>query len=184
MLTFVPLLPVAAEIRTVHERLRPGLDGTVAWSARSIAALVVGGAFVSLAALGTFGPPTHVQLGSEVPDRHARVLRDAGILEPGERIEFLYSNAFFSVASEGNLLTDRRVVSWEEAAGERYVYAAPFAEVAAVEPEYSSDVFTDSVLTVFTRDGDSFLLFLSNEKGRDRAFVEALVERIAPGAGP
>ena len=180
--SILPLLPMVVQIREIHEATRPGLDTTVPWSPRSVLAAGAGSVLLVLAAFGLLAPPAHVLRGDEVPGRFERPLREAGILEPGERIEYFYSASLFSVLDDGNLLTDRRAISYETVEGELSVWSAAFADVRRVSPQYAESWLDDTVVRVETADGGWFLRLLSNDEGLDREFVGALLSRVPAGA--
>jgi hypothetical protein len=174
LFSFVPLIPIAVQIRRVHEAMRPGFEGMVGWGGWSLATLAVGGAFTSLLVAVSFGPPTRALRESEIPSRYQATLEEAGVLEPGEQIRFLYAGGLFSLMEDGNLLTGTRVISYWTADGELYVSQAAYPEIRAVAVEYSEDVLDDTVITVSTQGDEEFVLIVAPEDGRDREFVSAL----------
>ena len=56
--SFVPLIPVARQIRTVHEAIRPGLSAT-RWGGWSYATLAVGGILTGVVLIATLEPVTN-----------------------------------------------------------------------------------------------------------------------------
>jgi len=178
LFSFVPLLTVVRQIRRIHEVLRPGsvvVDGWGGWSYVSLAAGVL---VTAIAVLSFSMVPSHVLKQSEIPSSYQRTLVEAGILEPDEQIRFFYSLGLFSILEEGNILTDERVVSYETWEAGLLVSSAAYPDIQDVDVEYAKGVLDDTTLTISTVGGDQFLLFLSNEKGRDREFLSALEDRI------
>jgi hypothetical protein len=172
--SFVPLVPVVWRIGDVHEAIRPGFDSRVGWTGPYIVALIVGGIFFSLVILGSSGPSTRALRDAEIPPSYGESLEEAGILEPGERIQFFYSAGLFSILEDGNLLTDTRVVSYETLDGELYVASSLYSEVGKFDVVYSDNYFADTVITIMPSTGDEFFLIVSSEEGRDKDFVSAL----------
>ena len=123
-------------------------------------------------------PATGVVSGDQLLSSNRSWLVAAGITEADEDILLFYSTGLFSIREEGNILTDHRVVSYEEVDGELYVYAAEMSSIAGYELLQESDTFTDAVVEIFTDDGDSFRIFLSGENGGDRRFIEEMKRRL------
>lgn len=125
-------------------------------------------------------PDTAVTAGADLPEFVDELLVENQILEPGEQIIYFYSIAITDYLADGNVLTDRRVISYTRDAGELSVSSATFAEILLIEPEYGEGAFEDTGLMVETED-EFFFLLLSTEDGQDRVFIEELERRIARG---
>ena len=123
-------------------------------------------------------PPTEVLKGDEVPDHYRRTLRELGVLEEGERVLYFYSGGLLSIREDGNLLTDRKVVSYCTEDEEFRVWSAAFHEIEDVQVEGADGWLDDTRVTVMLESGDEILLFLSTEDGRDEDFVKALRSRV------
>lgn len=177
LFSFVPLIPVARQIRAIHEAVRPGHESAVGWGGWSYTTLVVGGLLIVLAVIGAFALPIQALRDSEIPSSYTVTLVEAGVLEPEEELQFFYSAGLFSILEDGNLLTDERVVSYETVDGELYVASSLYEGVRSIDVEYSETIFMDTHLTVSTVSGEEFLLFVSAEEGRDREFVSYLQNR-------
>jgi hypothetical protein len=172
------MLPIALQIRTIHEAMRPGFDSAVGWSGRSFAALALGGGLSAFAVMATFGPPTRALRAGEIPASYHETLVEAGVLEPDERIQFFYSRGLLSILDGGNLFTDTRVVSYESAGGEISVVSVSYPEILDLQVAYSESFLDDTVLTITTMRGEEFFLIVSAEDGRDREFVSELRARL------
>lgn len=177
MLAFLPLLAIVKQIRQLHETIRPGFDSSVGWGFGAITALFVGGFISLLALLGSFVPTKTLQ-PSEIPASFKETLVVEGIVEADENIRFFYSTGVFSILEEGNILTDRRVISYERHQKELYVASAHYSEIWNYNVEYSNGFLDDTSITVFTRDDAEFLLYASPEEGGDREFVDFLQSRL------
>ncbi|MHC4376774.1 MAG: hypothetical protein ACYS26_09280, partial [Planctomycetota bacterium] len=123
-------------------------------------------------------PGTAVTAGEDLPDFEEELLLENQILEPGEQILYFYSLALTNYLDDGNVLTDRRVISYTMDTGKLGVSSATFDEILLIEPEYTEDAFGDTSLMVETED-EYIYLFLSSEEGKDRLFIEELERRIA-----
>ncbi len=181
LFSFVPLIPIARQIRAVHEAIRPGFESAVGWTGWSYLTLVAGGSLAGLAVIAAFAPPTRALRDSEIPSRYQTALLEAGVLEPDERIQFFYSAGFFSILEDGNLLTQRRVISYETADGELLVASSPYPEIQELDVAYSDSFLEDTIITISTTSGTEFILLVSTEDGRDKEFVSELERRLQPG---
>lgn len=142
-----------------------------------VAVLMVGFSLFS-----TFGvvPSTRVLAGTEVPDADTQLLRDKGVLDANDQIEFFYAQGLSSVLESGNILTTSRVILYyTEENGDLSTYALPLNEVTSVELEVQGSPISDSVYIVHTATPDRWIkLFLSTEQKGDQKFVEALKGKI------
>jgi hypothetical protein len=177
MLSFLPLIPVQRRIQEIHEAIQPGRATTVGWSMRSVLATGLGSVLLAFTVSGSFGPPTKALTAAEIPADYVESLVEAGVLDPGEHMEFFYSNGLFSILEDGNLFTDRRVVSYETTDGELELAAAGYEEIRGIDVEYSEG-FGPSTVTVSTNDGSEFVLLVSAEEGLDHEFVAQLHQHL------
>ncbi|MHC4895025.1 MAG: hypothetical protein ACYTFV_17105 [Planctomycetota bacterium] len=139
---------------------------------------LTGASFLAWKVLSKTWPDSAVIVGDKLPAFVPELLLDNGILEPEERILFLYSAAFSDYLDDGNLLTDQRVISYERVDGELRVYSAAFDEVRSVDPLYSQKELEDTRLSIETASG-AFPLLLSTEDGLDQEFIRELKRRVA-----
>jgi hypothetical protein len=123
-------------------------------------------------------PSTKVVPGSEMSSADLDYLRSAKIIESDETVLFFYSTGLFSMQDEGNVLTDRRVISYEKESedSELTIAATPFARIKDIGVEYGESTFDDTIVTVTQEDDEEFLLLLSTEEKGDRRFVDRLME--------
>ena len=154
-----------------------------------LAAVIVGLFLVAAMVLG------HLIEAGKVPDSMAlpknkispslvAKLREMEIIEADEEVQFYYSPALLSFEAEGNLFTDRRVISYEN----KDVYSATWDEIENIEFEDSDSFFEDAVITVTTTDDELFILFVCAESNLDNAFYKQLEKlwkkgRSGDGAG-
>ena len=141
---------------------------------------VVGTLFVIgvLSETGTM-PGTEVVTGEQLPDDVHEMLIAEGIIEPDETILHYYSTGFLSYREDGNLYTDRRVISYWEVGDEIDVSEATYHQIKRIEPEYKESFLEDTVIWIHGEtDGEewTFDLYASHEGGRDTHFVEGLME--------
>jgi len=142
--------------------------------------LAAGTAVWGVVAVSSFNVSTiRVVAGHELSAAQRRFLESRKVLLSGESPLFFYSGGFWSIATDGNLLTTQRVISYyeDEDSGELVIDSAQFGELVAVQVAYSESWVEDSVLQVEAEAGHEFTLILSAEEGGDRKFVEELEAR-------
>lgn len=146
----------------------------------TISACAVGGLLLLLvAAVGLafeFGyvPDTCAVAGEDLPDHVVDKLRAADVLGPDEEVLYYYSGALWDHLEDGNLCTDRRVVSYWTDDGELFVTAAPYEEIVAVEVDRADAWYEDTTITVRVDGGLQIELFVAGEDEGDEAFEAAL----------
>lgn len=130
-------------------------------------------------------PPAEARRGDDLPERLANKLRTFAV-EADEEILWFYSAALTDVHEDGNLLTDRRVVSYFEdfSTDEWFLNEIALEDIAGVEVTYESEwSLEDSLVDVYgDEDGDGepehvLSLYISSTEKRDAPFVRAIVDR-------
>jgi hypothetical protein len=125
-------------------------------------------------------PSTEVLRGAEVAADDVQLLIDNEVLFADENIEYFYSYGLMSVLEGGNILSDRAVITWYiDEFDELQIYEMTFGEIAGVFRLDEGGAMTDALYKVSSGDEDNWLVIeLSTEKGGDKAFVEALRQKI------
>ena len=119
---------------------------------------------------------TEVLRGGELPERQRTEIAKIVNLRPGERILYFYC-AGFVVAEDGNLITNQRVISYEERDGETLVYQAEYGQIVDVEMTPGS-FMEDTLLKIIPANQDyDFFLLLSIENGGDKKFYQELLKQ-------
>jgi hypothetical protein len=134
------------------------------------AALIVYGAASELGYL----PSPDTLAENEVPDRYLTELRESGVIDEDERIYFFYSAGIFSILEDGNLFTNKRVISYEIYEEEFDIYTAYYNEIEKIEMNKSNELWGESEIRVTKKDGSWFVLFVDNENDKDTRFLEKL----------
>lgn len=174
MLTFVPLLPVVQHIAQLHHSVYPGFTADAPFGKGHVLTVLVGLPLTALAVLGTFSPSTRALRGDELPGGYYEKLVELGHVEPDERVLWFYSAGLWSIEEDGNVLTDRRVVSYEQSAGQVWRESVPYEGIADVGVTWSEGSLEDTIVTVTTADDRVFSLVVSAEGGRDHEFVDEI----------
>ena len=124
--------------------------------------------------LGWF-PPTEARSGAKLHKKVVPLLREHGIIEPGEEVQYLYSSGLLSYLEVGCLFTDRRVISYWNEDGELETFSAVYADITEIDAVWSKSMLDDSVITVTLNDGTEFELWVARDGKGDRRFYDALV---------
>lgn len=135
--------------------------------------------FGMLTVTGAF-PSTEVLAGDKVPANQVATLVEHNIVESEEEIAYFYSAGMFSILVDGNLLTDRRVVSYfKNAEGELEIYDLYFTDIEHVELVQQGNLLTNSVYQINAYAVDTwFQIVLSAEAEGDKKFIAALQQKI------
>jgi len=122
-------------------------------------------------------PAPTVVAGGDVPARHVAALRDAGYLEPGEEIVHFYSAGIGTILEDGNIQTDRRLVTYAQEAGGRFFDALAYESVVdlALSPWPGAPGLR--AVRVVGDDGRWFVLFVPEADGQDTSFLRSIEER-------
>ena len=141
--------------------------------------------YALMIAMGVF-PSTDVIDGSELSRSNSEFLIREGIVKPNETIQLFYSTGLTSILDDGNLLTDKRIISYEKIDGKLSVYAARVENVSDVKIIQNGNFLNDTIVEIWTIDGDRFRLFLSAENRGDKRFINAIKNRIGqiPNTSP
>lgn len=137
--------------------------------------------FIALVALSVMietglVPDSMAVRGEDLPASALTFLAEAGLLEEQEQVLYYYCDGLVSFREDGNLFTDRRVISYWEEGEELFVEQATYSEISAIEPIYDDSLFANSQIWVERASGEAFQLIVSNEDDLDEEFVELLIE--------
>lgn len=156
--------------------------------------LIIAGGFVVLAFLALLAigvgiglgylPDACVVDGDGVNDR-MRAKIDQVVPLGDEQILWFYSTGLLDVSVDGNLLTDRRVISWSDEPGEEsFIDEVALSNIAGIRVRFDDSFLNDTELAVFTFDmeegGEAYwaptYLVLASDQDGDHSFIEGLVE--------
>ncbi|MDX1393833.1 MAG: hypothetical protein R3195_05560 [Gemmatimonadota bacterium] len=127
-------------------------------------------------------PPTGLVTGEELPTWLRPLLVSEGMIDPDEEILLFYSAALFDFRKDGNALTDRRVLSYEEGDGQLWYASLTFDEIAGIRVADPGGVLEDAVVEVLDSEGDSFFLWIPLEGDGLNRFMRAVEERTVVAA--
>lgn len=135
--------------------------------------------WVLMGAMGIV-PTTEVLTGPQFHDKNKETLRQEAILLKNERVDFFYSAGFLSILEDGNILTEKRIISYETIDDNLDIYSHNLEDVAEYIIVKKGDLLNDTIVEVYDKKGNSFQLLLSTENNGDEKFIEALADRISP----
>lgn len=155
-----------------------GRPSRAAWVVGTLGGLF-GLALIGLMILSLLGPPLAVTAGEDLGGDYLRLLRKEGILEEGEQVVLFYSAGLFSILENGNIVTNRRVISYESAGNEFWVASARYDEIFDVVVQENGGAFQDTTFLVTPMEGDAFCLLASTEEDGDELFLQEIRSRIS-----
>ncbi|MHB9008605.1 MAG: GYF domain-containing protein [Limisphaerales bacterium] len=179
-LSFIPLLVLVRQIDKLNADA--GLRGPdyARLGPASVTSILVGAPILFIAFVGSWnpaGPAMKVLEGSELTAAQTGFLRQERILQPDEGVLYFHSPNRRSIESQGQILTNRRVISYSVIDGRFIVDSARFADVATLRVNYSPIESEDTEVYVQTAGQSVFKLTLPAMAGGDRQFVQALKVR-------
>ena len=182
LLGFLPLLNVQSAIN----RLNPGgyhYSRNSRYPASLVLPLTPGTVLMIYLAAGLTGlvPPADVLAGRMLSARQAALVRGLAGLEAGERIEAYYSADRLSYAADGNVVTDRRVVSYfRDADGVMALDSVEYGRIRSLHVVFG-DFFTPTSIIVCIGRGASMTLYSSGAFDGDARMIAAIRTRLRPG---
>ena len=129
--------------------------------------------FVGLGLMTGRVADTKVLPGNKLPSRVAQTVTASAGLAPGERILYFYSSAM-TPKGDGNLLTDKRVISYVDDGTNPWCDFIAVGDIASVDFTRSESWLDDSTVVVTSSDGSQLTLYASGEGGGDVRFVDAI----------
>ncbi len=128
-------------------------------------------------------PDTVALPKSKIHSNTLKILREMGVLEAQEEVQYFYSEGLLSIEETGNLFTDSRVIAYRTDDEGLQLYAATYPEIATVDFVPSESWLDDSTVTITTHNGDWFVLFVSAESQGDDLFYQRLLEQWKQAGG-
>ncbi|MDH5353683.1 MAG: DUF3857 and transglutaminase domain-containing protein [Gammaproteobacteria bacterium] len=123
-------------------------------------------------------PSESVVAGDRLLNRDIKFMQRKGIINPGDKVIYFYSDAFLNIRGDGNGLSDRHVFSyWLDDQDGFNQEIAEYEEITDIKVSWSESFDENTTVEVFRADKSKLLLFLSNTDGKDKDFVKALMAR-------
>ena len=187
-LTVLCLLPIALQINRVNQASRAEVEANSRFRIWQIVVLLLLSPLwliVHTSAL-YLTPSAQVVTGSKLWPWQVDFLHERQLLDEDERVLYFYSTGTWSVEAEGNVVTTKSVVSYEQdyESGELVGDYAYYEEIADIEPAFSESWLEDSVITIRKIDGTEFLLFAPSDNEQDHQLVSEIENQIRNAQGP
>jgi hypothetical protein len=150
------------------------------WAGLAVVLLFVAASFFGILMDTGIVPSDRVLGPDDIPESHYQELSAAGIIETGEVIEFFYSEGLISIREGGSILTDQRVIAYQEGDDDLVTtYYIWNEEIASVELAQPGDSLNFSVYVVSAHDEEVWLeLWLPHEYGDAERFAAAVEAKI------
>lgn len=141
--------------------------------------------FVALGVLGVLSdtgvvPSERVLSSVEISDGDYQTLRDEGLLEQGETVEYFFSEGILSIKEGGSILTNYRVIAYEQIEdGSIDYYSILNDEIVSVDLIEQGTATSYSVYQVSAAEEDNWInLLLPHEYGDGERFADAVRAKI------
>lgn len=121
-------------------------------------------------------PGARVVEGEALLNHNLKFLQRKGIVLPSDEVRYFYSDAFINIRKDGNGFSDRHVFAYWQDEGQFFLESASFDDIRDIKIVWGQ-WNSDTIIEVIRRDGSRFALYAGALGGRDKRFVEALLER-------
>lgn len=119
-------------------------------------------------------PDTDALPRGKIHQRYIQELKELEIINKDEEVYFFYSDGMFSIEEDGNLFTNKRVISYESFEDKFNIYSASYSEIEMIEYHKAIDWEDDSYITVTLFSGDWFTLFVGGDSNMGENFFKKL----------
>ena len=123
--------------------------------------------------LASFGPETYVLSGHEIPQKYMKTMKNLSLIEPGDNLQFFYSDAFLDIKDGFFFVTDKKLVMYSKAWDVQKI-VIPFEDIIDLTPEFEDSSWDDSSIWLRTIKGDERRLLVSSDYGGDKRVYEYL----------
>lgn len=150
------------------------------WAPRHLLLLVICLPIYFYSVGSSFGylPADGVISGDRLLSRDVKFLQRAGIIEPGDRVAYFYSDALWSLRDDGNGFSQRHVFSyWKDDRDRLRVELVEFEDIGDIKVHWSEGLHENTVVEVFRQNQTKVVLYLSRFEQQDRSFVDELKSR-------
>lgn len=125
-------------------------------------------------------PIDEVVRGKRLPDWDRAFMQRQGLLKEDAELLYFYSDALLLTRRDGNGVTDTNVFSyWYDQEQQTLLTRnIDYKGIDDIDVEFATSDSDTTVITVIPKNGTSFILYASSEKGKDRLFVEEIRKRL------
>ncbi|WP_428035712.1 DUF3857 domain-containing protein [Amphritea sp.] len=178
LLSALLVLPLANYIHFINGSDSPDYRKHSRWCVRHYLLVVLSLPLCSLPIGGQMGfiPSEAVIKGSQLMNFNIKLMQRRGVLQPGDEIEYFYSDAFLFISEDGNGFTQRHVFSYWKNENDLFEQQqASYDEIADIQVQWEKGFTGNTTVTIVRKDGTSFVLYVSTSDHKDRVFVNALL---------
>lgn len=126
---------------------------------------------IAVIAFSQLAPDSNVIPGRDLSKFDRATLRTISGLGADEKIELYYATGFWSIKEGGVLLTDRRLLTYEE---DGFVEEAELVNIAAIEFTAAQSWIDDSWYSIETDDGEVIYFMIGGQADGNKEFERAL----------
>ena len=177
LVSAVLVLPLANYIQFVNGQDSASLKTNSKWKIRHILLAILSLPLCVLSVGSEIGflPSESVIKGDKLWSSDITTMQRRGIINPGDTIEYFYSDAFLTIGDDGNGFTQRHVFSyWKNEDGSVEQQLADYSHIQDIQIQWNTEFAGNSIVTIVREDGSQFLLFVANAERKDKVFVKAL----------
>lgn len=171
------VLPMVFYVNRVNHENTDAIEHNSKWSLRHaiVAIISVPLLVMSMGSAIRILPADHVIPGGQILSYDLRYLQRKGVVDPGDEIEYFYSNAILFLRSDGNGFTDKYIFSyWVEENNQFQLERADYSEIEDIDVTWAKTTLDNTIVEVTLKDQSSILLFVSSEEKKDKMFVRTL----------
>ena len=118
-----------------------------------------------------------VVVGDKLYNHDLKYMQRKGILKPGDKVDYFYSDAFLFIRDDGNGFTPRHVFSYWKEDGDLMVEKASFDDIKNINITWSKSFDDNTAINITRKDGTDFLLYVSRTNKKDKVFGRELKRR-------
>jgi hypothetical protein len=180
LLSAILALPLLNMVNRINHETPAAIAYNSSWSFRHFLIAII---FLPLFVftLGPeFGllPSASVVRGEKLLAHDIKFMQRAGIIHPGEKVEYFYSDALLMIRNDGNGFTARQVFSyWVDNNDYFNVDTVEFDDIGDIKVTWASGFGDNTVVEVFRNDQSRVILYVSSIDSKDKLFVQHLMAR-------
>lgn len=123
--------------------------------------------------IGVKGPETAAIPGSKMRHDHMATIQRLGLLDPGEQIQFFYSDALVDIEQGLYFFTDKKVVVYDKSQADPSI-VVPFEKIVDITADFSGSWIDDSTIWLELDDQTMVSFPVATEADGDHRFFEVL----------
>ena len=118
-----------------------------------------------------------VVTGDKLYNYDLKFMQRKGILNPGDKIDYFYSDTFIFIHDDGNGFTNRHVFSYWNEDGKLQIEKARFDEIKNIDITWGATYTDNTAIKIVRKDDTFFLLYVARKNKMDRVFGRKLMRQ-------